>query len=194
MQQMYSHKIIAFVEGTMERMFININMPYIRVVPISNGSSYTASTMCDQIEAKYALTQESFDLIIIWMDKERHPWCDQNFCTNLISRLVSRGADAQKIKICIPNRMTENFILADEVLMKKEIGLVDYKYVAEAKNGKKMLSDFLKGKGVSYQETIHGIKLMKQMRLAHSAQVSPSASSFLSSLNLPCWWLQPRAS
>ena len=67
MQQMYSHKIIAFVEGTMERMFININMPYIRVVPISNGSSYTASTMCDQIEAKYALTQESFDLIIIWM-------------------------------------------------------------------------------------------------------------------------------
>jgi hypothetical protein len=181
-------KILAFVEGTMERMFINHNFRYVEVVPLGNGSGWSVAAICKKIGSTFVVKNMDPDKIIVWLDLEKQQCSASEFRDSIKTELVRRGADSEKISICIPNRMTENIILADEDAMRKEFH-ADYEYSYEGQNGKRILADLCEQNGRTYKETFDGVALLKKIRLGRAAQRSPSAQEFLATFNHPCWWI-----
>jgi hypothetical protein len=180
--------ILAFVEGTMERIFINNNFHYIKVVTVSNGSGWAVPALCKQIGSKYAINNSNPDLVVVWLDKEKKVCSLDEFGAAIRAELIERGADPNKLAICIPNRMTENIILADEIIIRKELNM-EYTYIYEGTNGKRVLSELFGKAEKTYRETTDGVRLLKKLRLERAARKSPSASYFIRQLSVPCWWV-----
>ena len=70
MQAMPFPNILAFVEGNMERMFINNNFHYVELITVMNGDSWSEEAMSEQILTKFITKDANPDLIWIWLDRE----------------------------------------------------------------------------------------------------------------------------
>jgi hypothetical protein len=189
MQATQFPNIVALVEGEMEKMFVNANFHYVHVITINNGSGWTLEAMCRQIESKFSVLDYKPDHIIVWIDKERQSCSSSDYKDKIVASLVSAGAEEEKISVCIPNQMTENIILADELLIRAEFSIPEYAYDFEGKNGKAILKSIYKSLNQKYLETFHGVRLLKKMRLDRAARSSKSAFDFRSCFNFDCWWL-----
>jgi hypothetical protein len=184
-------KIMAMVEGTMEKMFVNGNFHYVDLIPISNGSSWTLDNICKDICNKYRMKGYQPDILVVWIDLERQACGSTQVANTIESSLISSGVPEELISICIPDRMTENIILADEEVVRSEFSIPEYLYAHEGQNGKHALKVIHLDSGISYKETSDGVRLLKKIRLERAAKKSQSAMSFYNSLSskLKCWWL-----
>ncbi|WP_442580198.1 hypothetical protein ACSBOB_32895 [Mesorhizobium sp. ASY16-5R] len=192
MPQMHFPKILAFVEGHMERMFLNNNFKYVTVIPVSNGVSWTLAAMAKQILTLYRAKNAYPDHIIIWIDREGRKEAAEEISSFLRDRLVEAGADANKIHTLVPDLMTENLILSDEALMREYLANPDYAYNFEGAHGKSILKALINMAGKNYGETSTGVDLLKKIRISDSVLVSAAASRFLKTFQMECWWLQSR--
>ncbi len=193
MPAIHSNRILAFVEGTMEKMFINNNFSYVHVTPVSNGSGWSPNRIAEFIGSSYRIKNLNPDLIIVWIDKENHDCNSDEFCNKIFDALVSKGADSEKIRICLADMMTENIILADEKLIREEFLDSTYIYDSEGKNGKRILSSLYATKGINYKETREGTALMKKVNLHRAAIKSPAAARFINDFPIAnCWWINTK--
>ena len=190
MQAMHCHKILAFVEGTMEKVFVNTNFKHVHLIPVSNGRSWTIERIAERIASNYHTVNLNPDLIIVWIDLEVLSRDVDKFKEVILDQLSKRGADLNKIHFLIPNRMTENMILADELIIRETFDDASYCYQHEGKGGKSILSQLYKNNGETYKPTNQGIKLLSRIRIERSAMTSPSVNDFFQNIAIPCWWLQ----
>lgn len=181
-------KILAFIEGTMERLFVNSNFGYVHVVKLDNGESWTIESLCRQIQTNYRVISYLPDYIIIWFDKENLPQSVEEISLSVTEALTNVGVDEKILAICIPNKMTENIILADEMVIRSEFGYSEYTYPGDGINGKNVIKEFYKRQGKKYRETFHGPVLLKKVRLSRSALKSHPVSRFIEKLPIDCWW------
>lgn len=180
--------IVAFIEGTMERIFVNNNMSYIDVVSIENGISWSPQSLAEQIRTKWMAKNANPDFVIVWLDREKRTESSAHIEQLIRNELNSAGVHNNRIAICVADRMTENIILADEALISDEFDLKNYEYKFDGQNGKNIMEGLYRKNGETYKETSEGVRLLKKMRLCHAAQNSASARQFMSQINLPCWW------
>jgi hypothetical protein len=186
---MPSPNILALIEGKMERLFVNTNFPYVEVVSIDNGSGWTHDRLCDQISTKFYAKNTAPDLIVVWLDREKQDVDLGLFREGIIKALCERGANPDTIAVYIPDRMTENVILSDEVVIRAEFDNPDFVYAHAGKNGKSALSEMYKQTGVNYKETQHGVRLLKKVRLTRASNHCERLKLFIEELSTPCWWL-----
>lgn len=180
--------IIAFVEGSMERLFVNRNFPHIDLIPVLNGESWTVDRLASQIASLYRVKNVLPQHTIVWLDREGRSETTNQIRQVILDALKGAGANPDRISICIPDRMTENIILADEDLIKGEFSLPQYKYPGDGSNGKGEIKRLYREINVNYKETFHGAGLLKNTYLSRAAANSPSAEGFYSGFNIPCWW------
>lgn len=174
----------------MERLFINNNFHYVTVVPVSNGVGWTTAAMAQQITAFYKARNFNGDGVIVWIDREKREESSQEIYDIIKTSLVSAGAADNRVHVLIADRMSENIILADENLIRQEIGDDHYVYDCEGTHGKHRLSELLKASGKQYKETSTGVSLLKKVRLVNSAEKSDSVARLTATLDLPCWWFK----
>lgn len=180
--------IVAFIEGSMERIFINDNFKYIRVVTLRNGSSWSIDAMCNQIVSNFRLIAYEPDFIVVWFDREDSLIDSATISQKITESLAAEGIQSSRLSVCIPDKMTENVILADEEVIRNEFGAPDYIYGGDGSNGKSIISKMYREIGINYKETYHGAKLLKKVRLSRSAQLSEVSAHFLEGLTPDCWW------
>lgn len=181
--------MMAFVEGSMERQFINRFMKYIRVIPVDNGITWTIERMCIQICDAY----EALDLqgtVFVWIDREGRTETADEIRVQIHDALVHVGAPKGDIHILVNDRMSENVILADQDLIRSKFGREEYQYEFEGRSGKQVLKNMFKDIDVNYKETIHGVEMLKGTRISRSALNSPSVAAFLDTFTAQCWWVQ----
>lgn len=183
--------MIAFVEGSMERQFINANFKYVHVVPVLNGITWTVPRLCSQIETAYSALNfhgETF----VWLDREGRVEPAADIKNDIRATLINAGADPNRLFILVNDKMSENIILADSTLMQGEFGDPNYAYAHEGQNGKRFLAEKFADTGVNYKEMIHGVRMLKRMRMSNAAMNSASAESFLNDFGasgINCWWM-----
>ena len=185
-------KILAFVEGKMERMFLNNNFHYVTVIPVANGTSWSLTAMADQIESRYRARNFFGDAIVIWIDRERREESAEELSQVIRDRLVSVGAIGGNIHILVGDRMCENIILADEDLMRDQTGDPNYTYAGDGCHGKHALKSALQASGKGFSETGTGVMLLKKTSLLAASTKSPSVLAFVNTFEMACWWLEPR--
>lgn len=185
MQATSSPKIIAFVEGTMEKLFINSNFPYVHLVPIDNGITWPLDKIAAKIGSGYAVLGYRFDYVFVWFDREDRSETSAEIKKIVESVLIENGSDLSNVYICIPDRMTENVIISDVTLMQEEFKFDEYCYDHEGKNGKVILKKLFKECGRVYKEVPDGISLLKRLRLSRCQSL---AAESVRAFSAPCWW------
>lgn len=174
----------------MERMFVNQNFPHIDVVSLPNGDGWNPKRLATQIQSLYKTKNINPDIVIVWFDREKNPQSSDEIRSIVHESLTAIGVLAEKLKICIPDKMTENMILADEELVRSEFDLPNFNYEGDGTNGKHSLKVLYESKGAKYKETYHGVTLLKKMHLSRSAVKSPSVSRFFNEFESDCWWIR----
>lgn len=174
----------------MERKFVNTNFSYIELVPVSNGTSWTLEAICREIANKYRVKNYNPDIVIVWIDLEKQACGSEGVAAAIRTALIGEGADPNRLCVCVPDRMTENLILADEQAIAEAFGLEGYTYCGDGQHGKHKLSTMFKAANQNYKETFHGVNLLKRIRLSRSANASESAAAFYRSISplAACWW------
>ena len=84
--------------------------------------------------------------------------------------------------------MTENFILADEALIRKEFSAEQFEYKGDGTHGKGEIRGLYEQIGINYKETYHGVKLLKKTHLSRAAERSPCIGRFFAKFHAECWW------
>ena len=172
----------------MERQFVEANFKYVRIVPVHNGITWTIDRLCQKIVSEY----KAFNVrtrVIIWLDREGRDCTADQFRQHISDYFLNSGAETDGIHVMVNDIMSENVILADEAVMKREFNIDDYCYQFEGSNGKHVMKEMYKAQGVKYREMSHGVSLLKKIRLARSAQNSASVASFLNGFAGECWWM-----
>lgn len=172
----------------MERAFVNINFPKIDVIPVFNGNTWTTYRLCEQIITKFRAKNTYPAQVVVWIDREENPDDSGVIAQSVRNAFADAGYPAAKVHCLIPDRMSENIILADEDVIREEIGDQLYTYGFEGQNGKHHLKTLLSAVDKPYKETTHGPKLLKKIRLSRARTNSPSVDLFLSTFPLNCWW------
>lgn len=190
MHQMPCPNILAFVEGSMEQLFLNNNFRHIEVIPVSNGVSWSMKALAQQIITFFKSRDSNADAFIVWIDREKRQESSQMISEHIRSELISAGADKDKVHILVCDTMTENIILADEQYVRSIFGIKNYKYCYEGSGGKRHLKNLFLSLGENYRETRHGVSALKAIRLARCAKTSPAVSSFLATFGFSCWWIE----
>jgi len=188
MQPTQFPNILAFVEGSMEHLFVNKNFKYVRIVPVKNGSGWTVEALCRQVDTFFRARNFHGDFVVVWLDKEKRTESSREIAFALINTLVSAGFPAERIAVMACDRMTENVILADEDFIREEFGDLDYRYTSEGRGGKHILAQMFKNKGIDYRETVQGVACLKKIRLDRCRANSPSVEAFRSRIPIDCWW------
>lgn len=173
----------------MERAFFNTNMSYIRVVPLSNGSSWSVEAICRQITDAFIILDLLPDLLIVWLDREKRTETAEEIADTIRTCLMNIDVPANIIHIMVCDMMSENVLLADEAAIRHAFNDQNYTYVSEGLNGKHILKTMYKTLGVNYKEMFHGVQLMKRIRLSRARLVSPSVDRFLQNYSGNCWWV-----
>jgi hypothetical protein len=182
--------VLAFVEGSMERIFINNNFRQVVVVGVDNGNSWTTEALCRQIITKYLAKKVFPAAIVVWFDREENADDIAVIAGAVRSAFEEAGYPGSKVHCLIPNRMSENIILADETIIKEEIEDEGYSYEFEGQNGKSKIKSLWKSVGRSYKETTDGVRLLKRIRLGRLIEGSPAVAQFLETFKSDCWWVQ----
>lgn len=190
MQTMPFPKITAFVEGSMERFFINTNFDYVDVVPVTNGKHIPSKTLAKNIASLYRSKDPNSDYIVIWVDREGRPDTSEQIRQHIHEEMIISGANPDILIIGVPDMMTENWILSDEKVIRDVTNNENYTYSYESKNGKHILSEIYKSLGKNYKEMKDGVLLLKRLRLPRASENSASAKSFFDSISINCWWLE----
>lgn len=102
----------------MEQMFVNNNFHYVRVVPISNGVTWSTSQMCEQIGTFYRASNFFGEKVVVWMDREGRTESATVIAHAVKNQLIKDGLEDRQIAIMLCDRMTENLILADVSLIR----------------------------------------------------------------------------
>lgn len=174
----------------MEKFFLNTNFHYVDVVPVTNGKSITSTRLANNISSLFRAKNPNADLIIVWVDGEGRPEPVSEIRSQIVQAMIESGASPDRLLVGVPDEMTENWMLSDEVMIREHFNLPDYKYAHEGQNGKHAIKMMHKDRNENYKETGHGVKLLKKMRLTRSAIVSESAKAFCADFDIDCWWVR----
>ncbi|MFD1744178.1 DUF4276 family protein [Rhizobium helianthi] len=189
MQLMHCKKYLTFIEGTMERMFVNNNFPNVHVIPIQNGDSWTVESLAKRIVSMFKTKNMETDKIVVWLDRESQVRSSDEIRQIIASAFQGIGVEEHKLAIFIPDKMTENLILADEDLIRSEFGIEDYSYPGDGTHGKSELKNLYENyKKKKYKETDHGVQLLKKTHLSRACQASPPVQQLRDALPQNCWW------
>lgn len=189
MQANPSFEIVAFVEGAMEQMFINQNFGYVRCIKIGNGSSWTVDRISADIVRKYRVIKRNPSRIVIWFDRERRSESAEEISNTVRNYLKKENFDEEKTIIIINDRCVENLILSDENLIINQFGDSSYKYKYTGIMGKPILKEMYKKKEINYKETVHGVKILKSLRVSNVERVSSSMADIYKNFQRKCWWI-----
>lgn len=176
-----------FVDGYMESAIIKkIGCDYpIRRID-TNGRDVSAAAISRKIELLYkTLNNKNYPVFII-VDREcRDSSCD-DFRREIEVEIISRGLDIGQFRICVCDRMIENWILADpETILRKYENFKRRNY--EGEYGKAFIKKLFRPES-PYNESTDGVNMFVEARASEMRKNSASFAVLYEYLDDRCWW------
>lgn len=164
------------VDGHTEQSFISGICPGHPVQRTNlNGKDVTITAIAKKIASMIRLLGNRHYPIIILVDREERDTSSRDLVTQLNEALIEEGLGDQDLRIGFPDRMIENWIVADFKL----IGNIEKK--PNNTDGLKGASVIKKYKD-SYSKVIDGVRLLNSMDKELVYNESPSFRNFVDSL------------
>jgi hypothetical protein len=182
---------VAFiVEGLMEKLALQkiCKSRTIRLLNC-NGDNVKLSAICDRIETIIKVFNNRLHPIIVILDREDRSMTSMDMATEIV-RLLRAKNIVDEVIVGIPDRTIENWVLADLDNFKAQMSIAkDICNDNEGCNGKGRLTYYLP-RGVKYQETVHGVRLLTTSTPRAMYSNSESFKAFAEQLrDRGCDWL-----
>jgi hypothetical protein len=100
-------KVLVFIEGHMERMFLNNTFPYAEAISVSNGIAWTVPALCKQIATRFRARNFYGDAVVAWVDREKRNETAGEIRQALLNALIDAGSPPETTHIPINDRMSE---------------------------------------------------------------------------------------
>lgn len=169
---------LAFiVDGQMEQLIIgNIcpNKP-IRLLNC-NGRDVSIEAAAKRAASLIRLMRRNYPIIIIF-DREKRVESSKTICEVFLSAIRQNGIQDVHLIIGVPDRMMENWMLADIQSINTYYGISVTQTSFEGKGGKGHLRKLIEPK--NYQETEDGPEIAKRVNIAVAKSNSESLDDFL---------------
>jgi hypothetical protein len=176
------------VEGHIEQMIVQRLCPGKPVQRLQvNGDDVEISAIVDRIETIYRILNNRYYPICVIFDRERRQDTCDTILTHVASELEKRGLDLSQFRIGVCDRTIENWILADEALLRHIYGY-DGTVVFEGTQGKSALKRICEGVE-RYRETTVGVRLFLSADVQAIYDVSPSFRYFVHAVDFECGWM-----
>jgi hypothetical protein len=175
------------VEGHLEKKFIQNICPNKTVRMLNcNGKQVSAQAIAKRVATQCRLFKGRYSTIIICVDREDRVESASKFRDNLLKAIKSENV-IENIIIGIPDRMIENWILADKATVYKFTSKRPiYEGNSDGFNGKSVIRHLIP----EYHETTVGVELLEKCRVSKMLS-SESFKDFYGRLPKGiCWWLE----
>lgn len=179
-----------FVEGDLERIFISSNCKGLANRRLGNGVSVTIDALAKQIGAIWRVQSGGFRNLVVLLDREGRSVTSAEMAQQLLQSLKIACQGAAQIIVGCPDKMIENWILADHAVVTNYLGTECGPYAHEGKGGKGILKNLFRSVGRNYTEVSDGVTLLKRARPKFMSANSASAKTFFEQLNMDCFWLK----
>jgi hypothetical protein len=189
-------KVAYFVEGKMEQLIIQQICPGSPVRMINcNGDGVAIEAIARRVASLGRMLRGKVRIFVVIFDREGRTLSSEEIALRFLELLKAEGFN-ENVVVGIPDRMIENWILADyksfcrnaKIEFNGETAKRSFDGCAGEAQIKKLLP-----KGVSYVKTLHGVEWFIKSRSEVISNTSPSFRSFADRLtSLKCNWLQDR--
>lgn len=177
------------IEGQMEKLILQSICPGVPIRRIGcNGEDVAMDVMAKFIDTHIQLLNNRHYPIVIVFDREgRVSNCD-DLRNQLSAELNNRGFDGQYI-IGVPDRMIENWILADKKMLESHYGVSLARQNYEGMSGGGKLKEILKDEH-NYHKTTMGVELFLKCDPQIIYQKSKSFRDLVDAINFQCPWFE----
>lgn len=183
---------VFLVEGHLEHDFLNeICGKKSRVLRIPNGKTVSPTAIAKQVVAQVSALAEEPSYVTVIADREKRVQSSLEIESEIKQELLRHGFSIP-FSVHVPDKMIENWILADAEVL-NEMGLtVSLAAGTEGCHGKSVLDAAFRKKRMKYNERIDGVQLLKKCKASNLSQTSPSfqrLSHTLCGTFQRCFWI-----
>lgn len=187
---MQTKDCIFIVEGQCEQRFIQSICPGMRVWSLgTNGKKVPHRVIAARIVALTKPWTNRARAFYILFDREARPESSEELIKIVRAECVSMDLDISNFLFGAPDKMIENWMLADPAAIVNYLGIQAYTYEYEGRPGKGILKGLFASQKKKYFESTDGPAILRSCDHSVIRNNSPSAASFLDQIVLPCAWL-----
>lgn len=178
------------VDGLTEKKIVQHLCPgsVVRMTQM-NGKHVSVAAIAKAVSSLLALLRGRYSPVFIIFDREQRAEDSEILEEQLRQQLMSMCTEEHNVIIASPDRMIENWILADRALLNRLFQVGSFT-AQDGSNGKAMLRLILREKGFDYHETTVGVDTFCKITPAVAAQNSRSFARFRSAAADYCAWLR----
>lgn len=179
---------VFIVEGDHEKLFLQSICKGKKIITLRfNGKDVCLEAIAEKIKSHCNILHGKYHPIIVVFDRENRALSSEKISKQLLEILKTKEV-TDEIIVGVPDRMIENWILADPDCIKSlypEINLTDFEN-PDGFNGKGKLTKILG----NYHETTDGVDLLKKINPSNMRR-SKSFSYFIDQcIEIDCWWIK----
>jgi hypothetical protein len=152
-----------------------------------NGSDVAVEAIAKRAGSLIRLFSNRHFPIIVVIDRENRNESARQMEERLTESIVGEGVARDQLVVAVCDRMIENWILADEVLLRERYG-ADVIVESEGCNGKRRLAEVVKAQH-QYHETTVGVGLFCAASARRIRDRSDSFFRLSTSLRNMCEWI-----
>lgn len=187
---MQARDCIFIVEGQCEQRFIQSICPGMRVWSLgTNGKRVPHRVMAARIVALTKPWINRARAFYVLFDREARPESAEDLIRGVKDECASMGLDISDFVFGAPDKMIENWMLADPAAIVNYLGVDGYTYEYEGRPGKGILKGLFASQRKKYFESTDGPAILRSCDHAVIRQNSASAATFLGQVVIPCAWL-----
>lgn len=185
---------VFLVEGHLEHDFLEeiCGKKKSRVLKIPNGKTVSPKVIARQVIAQVSMLAEEPSYVTVVADREQRAESAIDVENEIANELQQQGLMIP-FSVHVPDKMIENWILADVNVLNGEGLSISLAVPAEGCHGKSVLDAAFRKKRSKYNERIDGVKLLKLCKASTVSSVSPSFQRLrlqLKNIFLGCHWIQ----
>lgn len=155
-----------------------------------NGMDVSISAIAKTAASFIKLFKDRYFPVVIIVDRERRSEPAASIEHKLLSELIDvYGVDKSRLIIACPDRMIENWMLADREQIEQQFG-VKLEAAYEGCNGKRIMRQLLASRNFIYHETTIGVDLFCRLNAEAACSISESFRRFKNKVFIYCQWLR----
>jgi hypothetical protein len=180
------------VDGLTEKNIVQALCPNapVRMTHL-NGKDVTVPVLAKAAATLFRVYKGRYFPVMLIVDRESRDLSSEALEGALGAALRDEGIPLEQLIISCPDRMIENWMLADESYLRARFG-IQKASPADGHNGKSEMKRLLREQAIAYHEITVGVEIFKKICPYRIAKNSPSFARFASALSVYCAWARRR--
>jgi hypothetical protein len=180
------------VDGITEKKIVQALCPKAPVrMTMLNGKDVAIPVLAKAAATLFRIYKDRYFPVMLIADRESRNISSEEMERALRAALADEGISGEEMIVSCPDRMIENWMLADGAYLQAKFGSASV-MMTDGCNGKSEIKRLLREQSIVYHETTVGVEIFQKICPHRIAQRSPSFARFVRIASVYCAWMRRR--